>query len=532
MRRDLLNRHGAVPRSALYLAAVLVVAVAVLFLLRRDPAPPDYTLGGELFTAGPGQVTGLVLTRDGVQYRLDRTDGGHWALTGAISDFLDQNAVQQLLQDLTAATGGRLLAGSVPEDRRYEFNGPGAMRLSLLRRDGETESLAIGARNPVTGAFYGSGAGRNACFPVSPGLRDRLAQVPDRLRLSTLLPAFDLDTVVKVELWRGSAPYVLEKRAGRWWLQLPAAGEAVLGPWYRDYTALYDDRRRTDPEGRTWLLAHDQAVRLIMYDSSRVIVKQLVPAGYAPQLDTDLTGPDPWRRVRLTGPGINPDPTLGPDDTLELAFGAPLSEDRVPILRQGNLLLAEPEAVTTISEPVSHLLDSSALGLSAAVADSLVLTREGEVLLRAHRDTAGARPAERFKERPVDFWLTDFMAQDPADMSDRSRHGRSRNLLTNLDRTGILRVFPPSADPAVLQDRERITLTLHFAEGPDVPGMGRGTLTVHIGYLAAEHLPAGSPEPVRHLEDDLPAVGLWLPETGQLVQIPGHVIVTARNWAN
>lgn len=524
------GRTATVPRSALVLAVLLAVALVALFLLRRQPSPPDHTLGGSLFDLPADRIEGLLLTREGVQHRLDRTPAGQWTLTGATSDFLDQAAVANLLKALSEATGGRLLPGSQPEDRRYEFNGPGALRLTIFTADGTSPKLAIGAKNPVTGAYYGSGAGREACFPVSPGLRETLARVPEAQRLGTLLPAVDRDRVTAIEVGRGPQRDRLERRQGRWWLLAPAAAEAELGAWHRDYTARYADRR-LEQDGRQWLLASDEAARLIIHETTRTVVRSMTPPVEAAGRleDLGLAGGDPWRRVVLRGAGLNPDPLAGPADGLELSFGLPEAQGSAPVLRRGNLLEAEPEAVNTLSQPLSHLLDARAVAFNIPLADSLVLAREGTVLLRAHRDTTPAQPGERFKERPVDFWVTDLPTRQATGLDQRAHNRMTSNLLANLDRMPILQVLPPTDDPAVLADREQVVVTVWFAEGPDVPGVGRGRIELRIGYLEGGRLPAGSPA-LALPADGLDPVGLWRPDTGQLLQIPGTTITTARAW--
>jgi hypothetical protein len=529
MRLPALDRRGAVPRSALYLGALLVIALVALLLLRRNPPPPDLTLGGKLFSVSADRIDGLLLTRGGAQYRLDRNENGYWVLSGGVSDFLDQGSVARLLTSLTSATGGRLLPGSDPEDRRYEFNAPGALRLTVFADDGTAEKLAIGAQNPVTEAYYGSGAGRPACFPVAAGLRELLAGLPASLQLKTLLPGLARGSVTAIEVWRGEQLDLLENHDGRWWLRTPEAGALALGPWYRDYTARYSDRSKTH-DGVTWVLADDQAARLIIYECSQVLVKEILPPGDAARRRDELGLDQPWRRVRLTGQSINPDPSAGSPDQLELAFGQAVNEKRVPAERRGNVLLTEPEAINTLGEPVAELLNTRALDFLVALADSMSLEREGKQQLRAHRDKTPALPGERFKERPVDFWLTDLPAAPTDIMDERARHGRSQNLLTNLDRTPILRLLPPTDESAVLQDRERVRVTLWFPEGPGGPGVAAGRVMIEIGFLDLDRLPAGSPD-LAVSEDGLEPVGLWRPGTGQLLQIPGYTITTARAWA-
>ena len=528
-RKLALDRRGSMPRSGIFLAALLVVAVAVLFFLRRNPPPVDYTLGGKLFTAAPEEIDELLLTRGGAQYRINRSESGQWTLSGAVSDFLDQTAVSNLLDNLTQATGGRLLPGSQLEDRRYEFNGPGAVRLTLFSSGGVTEKLAIGTNNPVTGSYYGSGAGRQACFPVSVGLREILSSVPANLQLKTLLPGVDRQDVAEIEIWRGDQLDLLQRWHQRWWLRMPAAGEASLGTWYRDYSAHYKDRV-TQREDTRWLLADDRSIRLLIHQSTQIIVKEILLPSDAARLIGDLVGDHPWRRVVLKGEAINPDPAEGSADQLEIGFVQPLDESKVPALRRGSVVITEPEAIEIVSEPLSELLNSQAIDLVISLADSLVLEREGKLLLRAHRDKTPARPDERRKVRPVDFWLTDYPAEGTIpSLDDRARHGRGQNLLANLERTPMLRVLPPVEDPAVLEDRERLRLTLWFAEGSTAPGVGAGQVVLEIGYIDKDMLPTATGT-LATSEDGLAPVGLWRPATGQLLQIPGYSITTARAW--
>ena len=183
--------------------------------------------------------------------------------------------------------------------------------------------------------------------------------------------------------------------------------------------------------------------------------------------------------------------------------------------------LARTSTVVTVASTIKEA--------NIGLADSLDLTREGSLLLRAHRDPRPARPDERRKVRPVDFWLTDFPGPQTAGLDDRARHARSQNLLVNLDRTPILLVLPPSPKADLLKDNERLLLTLWFAEGSSAAGVGTGKIVLEIGYLDEAQLPAGSADLVNS-EDGLAPVGLWRPETGQLLQIPGHTITTARAW--
>jgi hypothetical protein len=75
----------------------------------------------------------------------------------------------------------------------------------------------------------------------------------------------------------------------------------------------------------------------------------------------------------------------------------------------------------------------------------------------------------------------------------------------------------------VLADRERVKISVSFAPGSGVPAE-----VFEIGYLVEENLPDGSP-PLSRNEGNMPPTGLWFPADGKLLQIPGQILVTARN---
>ena len=135
--RPLINRQGGAPRSVLVLVILLVVALGALFLAKRNEPPANLTLGGPLFPVAKKDIEGLLVTRPGQQFRLDRDADGLWSLSGAVSDYVDSLSVDNLLNQITSAYGGSLLPGTDVEDRRYEFNGPQSVRLTVFVTGGD-----------------------------------------------------------------------------------------------------------------------------------------------------------------------------------------------------------------------------------------------------------------------------------------------------------------------------------------------------------------------------------------------------------
>jgi len=192
----------------------------------------------------------------------------------------------------------------------------------------------------------------------------------------------------------------------------------------------------------------------------------------------------------------------------------------VPALRRGNVLMTELEALRSLNAPLGDFLDVGAVSFLLADGDSLSVWREGELVLRGFRGEApevlaGSRP------RPVvESWLTTFPTRElRPGMTDLSYNGLVRYLITDMDRLETLAVLPPVDDRRILLDKERVVMEIDTPEGMQM---------LEIGYLDEEYLRLGSRKPVG-TDDSMEPVAIWRPETGQLLQVPGFVLVTVRN---
>ncbi|MBK7769004.1 MAG: DUF4340 domain-containing protein [bacterium] len=497
--------------ATMALLAVAVAASAFLWSTRVAPRAANHSLGGPLLTPSAAAIDALLLNVRGASYRFDRLPAGGWTLGGALSDDLDPRAMAALVDSLEAAVAGPLLPGTEPGDRRYEFNGPEGVQLTVHRTDGSREDISFGVINPVAGTRYATGAGRRFCFTVPLALRDRVAALPDAVRARQLLPGVEPAGIERITIEGDGATRILERRDGRWWLDAPA-GIAAFGPLAGQYNALYDDRRRQDDHG-IWLEASPVAVRSLIYEVSELNVREFAPPERTDELSAAWGLAPAWRRVTLTGPGVRPALAgAGGEagDAPVLAFGPPLDERFAPALRRGHVMVVDREAINTLSMPPEALIDLSALPVQAIAADVIELTYAGQPLLRGSRrgtpDDTDGRQA----------WLTDLPTADQWNNDEASRHGLVRDLVINLSRQPILTALPPRTSPDPLRDDGRVGVTLTFGSGS-----AARVLRWDLGWLR---------EPVAG-QASAQTAALWTPDTGRLVIIPDALLVNMRNAA-
>jgi len=184
------------------------------------------------------------------------------------------------------------------------------------------------------------------------------------------------------------------------------------------------------------------------------------------------------------------------------------------------VLVTDLEAIKLLDQGLEALVAQNALNEVARHADHLVVEREGRALLRASR--SGTSVTDEGREA----WQTTMPRSGASGLDDKERHGLVQDLVVNLNRVAILRVLPPTTDSRVLQDAERVRMTLTW----DTAGASRELVLV-FGFLDANNLPPGAQNLAR-TAGGRRAVGLWFPETGKLLQTPDHILVTVRSMVS
>jgi len=499
---------GVGPTLLLLVAAVAVILTFLWVRDRRQEQP--IVLPGPLLQVPVERISGLIFTRQGGQYRFDRDDEGVWSLSGATSDFVDDQAVEHLLEELAAAPAGAVLPGTEPEDERYEFNTPEAMRLSIFTVDGELQTLAVGTHNPVTGNFYASGLRRAGCFMIAAEQRQTLAELPRSVELGTLLPAVSDTALTRIQLWRGRTEHDLERREGRWWLKVPPQGVSLLSAKLAAYDRYYADRIRHEADG-DWALASDADVRALVFETTRSVVKEIKPVVQTADWRTTWGLDQPWRTVRFHGPGINPDPADRSPDAMELAFGAPLSTLVIPVQRREVVLTADGDAYHTLEQPLGELALQTALTRKAMDASALEIRRGDFVVV------SGEKTEDPWDVDGRELWRT--LEPSPVDPSGKESTYGAGEFIVEMDRMPMLQALPPVTSPSPLQDRERVVVTLTY------PGAEK--VIFQVGFLtdvAKRNLPDAPADP--------DPIGMWYPDTGKLLQVNDFLVVTSRSFAN
>ncbi|MFT5315384.1 MAG: hypothetical protein ACI9UK_001216 [Candidatus Krumholzibacteriia bacterium] len=511
--------QSSLPRSLPVLALVAIVAVGGFWFAQKGHKP-DPNRGGALFSVEAADIEGLLLTRGGIQYRFDRLPNGGWSLSGAVHDYLDRQAMDALVEMFPQAVGGPILAGTEFEDRRYEFNGPDAIRLRLFLADGKSLSLVMGALNPVTGNYFASGIEREGCFAVPAPFRDKLSLLPVTVQAKTLLPALDRDLVQNIELTRSGQVHRLAKRDGYWWLHLDDSLEnspfTRFGPVAQAYQNFYPDRRQVLDDG-LWVLASKLTVEQMIYEVGETIVRDIIsPRESAARIEQWDLDP-PWRQVVMSGPGLNSDISAPVADQYTIGFGTPIGEDQVPAVRQGNALVTDLMALGVLNQGLELFVEQTALHVVARQADHLKFEREGVLLLESGRtgvaDTDEGRGA----------WQTVYPAAGAPNLDEVGRRGLGQDVVVNLNRIEMLAALPPTQDAKVLTDDERVRLTLTWGKTGEAD---HRELVLEAGYLVAEDWPTGT---FARTQDGGRPVGLWFPGSGKLLQIPNYLLVSARN---
>jgi len=457
------RRASAIPRSVYPLLLLLVLAA--LWLWRTGADGPDGAR--PLFEIESGDIVSCAVRGPDAHAILTRAPEipSGWRLEGDLADVAGSEEVATLLGTLATSLGSEAVAGAdwaaLPED--YGLDGRSLFEVRVVAADGRRRTLRVGARNPVTGRFYATGAGRDELFTVGEDLVGTLSALPDAVRARDLWTGFaaaDADTVRLRFAGRESWDVAVRDAGGRWWLSRPDDGWARTGTVAARYHRRHADRRRTEA-GIDWLRLRDRELDGLLSYLERDRVRDFLPH--------DLAAPQDGFAVRVSGAG---------GLAHGIVFGETESESRVRAWRDDSPggLVMPAEVVRDGPGDLPRYLHTDVLTRGLAGADSFALARSdlGRV---------------SFVPGPEGWRVSTAAAMEDSARLDLM----GRDLAFYLDHLAIRRVLEPAeADPL----GPPLTTLSVWATGPGVPPLtelrfglgGDGTLPAVWGPADGRHL--------------------------------------------
>jgi hypothetical protein len=466
----------------------VVLATALWFWSDQEPAPRGLD-GGPLFDFTPGDVVRLEVRRalgDDVLVRED----GRWRLEGDRADLVDGERMASILELLTGGDGFAVLPGTEPFERRFGFASEAAVELVFTLADGAQHRLALGDLAPVSDQIYASGAGRPGVFGVGGRFYQAAAQLPDNVRLQTLLPPLalaDLDSLTLHRRDQSSLRFRADERR-RWWLSARSAGDLV-GLAGR-YHARFEDRQQRH-DGERWLLAsHRRLADVVFRTTGTDVVGFVAPEQVTPAQLAELGLAPPYRGVTLHRG----------DQTWDLFLGESQPEQMVLARREGALVMTRDVALAPLEGFVSEFLELGALGFRLSVADSFRVDHPDRPWLWARR---APDPQRRLRDGESP-WIAVLPTGWRFNFDARTTANHAHDLQVYLDRLAMIDLLDETdtTDDPLVGDRWRIGA--YYDDAP--------SRVVWLGTQAASGRPV-----------------IWEPATGRLALVDEEILVTLRN---
>jgi len=479
--------RGVLPRSLPVLLILLAAALVWLAVGGRGRSG-DPTRARPIFAVDPGDVAVVSVQLADRSVELIR-EGEDWRLAGTVSDRGDPEPVAGLLDALTGELGSSDLSDGDEwrdEARRFGLGAFPPARVTVTTREGAVSSLSIGARNPATGTYYATGAGRDALFAIGGELPRRLELLPNGARHPDLWPPFHPLDIDSLTVRRGGGPADVFARdgAGRWWLRSPADGPARTGALHPRLIAAAPLGRVREDAGARWLRADDGRLANLLFFLDEAQVKRFDPVGAG--AEDSLAGRPPWRELVW----LRADFADGrPPQTLSLG---PILPSKQSLARRGgdsNAFAIGPEIASYADAPLTDYLCLNVLTEPLAAADSLRV------------QFADSPPV--MVRRSGEAWVADAGAA-----GDRSPGELFADLIHTMDRLAVAAVLPPApsiGSPLGVQNHGEILAWY------GVPGFPE-RVEIHVGIHGASRRAAA-----------------WSPATGLVAEVDPQILVTMRS---
>ncbi len=244
-------------KTTLLLLIALAAVVAVL-VFTRDMGQPSTDAPASvktLLAIASGEVEKLIITPAGQPPMVIVRDGQHWRLEQPVKAIADDEAVRNLLQELTNLRPGTPVepsSGTGLESPRFV--------VELVNAAGASTTLRIGERSAMGQELYVQVAGRDQANLISAGVDESLDKPVNDFRDRKLF-SMDREQIRQIIIDRPDGQLVLVKPAGEWTIaaprQLPADASAISELLFGLTTLRADDFVQGDPASPRFGLMRD-----------------------------------------------------------------------------------------------------------------------------------------------------------------------------------------------------------------------------------------------------------------------------------
>ncbi|MBI1851512.1 MAG: DUF4340 domain-containing protein [Planctomycetes bacterium] len=296
-----------------------------------------------------------------------------WSLTSPVSDFADSDKINKMMEKLRSLKAEKVVADKPGDLGPFGLTTP---RLQLTVSEGESknQTVQLGGDIPDSGGLvYAKNAGSDSVFGVKESVLKELTVDSADLR-SKKIAAFETFDATKLEVKRGDATLVVEKKDGKWTLTKPTETKA-------------------DEPSVTGILDKLKALTVKRFLSDKPSADELKTFGF-----------DPGVAITVTTTG---------GKTTKLTFGGKDAEGKYACVKRGDLepvAGVDPSILDALPTSALSLRDHELLDISRSRAQKILIDRDGEkVALEKHENETWVEtePVKRDTEKDaVDAILT------------------------------------------------------------------------------------------------------------------------------
>jgi hypothetical protein len=156
---------------------------------------------------------------------LFKKEGNVWMVIHPVESKADKDNIEQIINDLESAKNERTIADSTSDLSSYGLN-PANVELKFILKDGRSEFLLIGDKNPTESYIFAKKANNPQVFLTATGIFTNTDKKLFDLRDKSILD-FETDAVKRISINRKEEPVVLKKSSDDWNIEKPVSANAM-----------------------------------------------------------------------------------------------------------------------------------------------------------------------------------------------------------------------------------------------------------------------------------------------------------------